>query len=374
MITAAAAAAVGAVTGGILWKRPWKHVPAAEAEQLYIAGTRLSREGLPGQVQQSVAYFERAVAIDPEYAAAWGALALSYSHLLEGFDKAEMASLPGRVSAAARRALELNPENADAQLALIFMTPYFRNWSAKEADLRRVVADHPRHWLAHGRLGVLLYQLGRLSEGIEQHRMALEIEPMLPTAYSFIIRNLSALGKVQEAEAIADKARERWPAHPALWIAKFNHLVFCGRPRSAAAFVMDPDSLPTGFGSQQVEPLLRLARAIDTRTQPDVDAAVADQVRLVASDVGSIPFAGMVFAALGRTDLTFASFERYFFNRGPFGPAVPIGPFTRRYTEALFSSPIAPLRQNSRFASLLRETRLENYWHQTHTLPDYRRR
>src|SRR5215218_6391865 len=112
-------------------------------------------------------------------------------------------------SAAARRALELNPENADAQLALIFMTPYFRNWSAKEADLRRVVADHPRHWLAHGRLGVLLYQLGRLSEGIEQHRMALEIEPMLPTAYSFIIRNLSALGKVQEAEAIADKARER---------------------------------------------------------------------------------------------------------------------------------------------------------------------
>jgi DNA-binding winged helix-turn-helix (wHTH) protein/tetratricopeptide (TPR) repeat protein len=373
MILGGAAAAAGIVAGVLLWKPPWRHIPPAEAERLYKAGVRVAREGLPGQVRQSMSYFERAVAIDPDYADAWGALALCYSHLLEGFDEAELASLPGRIRAAAARSLELDPENADAQLALIFITPSFRHWSAKEADLRRVVADHPRHWLAHGRLGVLLYQLGRLSEGIEQHRLALDIEPMLPTAYNFIIRNLSALGKVQEADAMADKARELWPAHPALWVARFNHLLFSGRPRAAAAFVMDPDSLPTGFGPEEVQSHMRLARAMDTRAPGDIEAAVADQIRSAVSDVRNIPSAAVIFAALGRSDLTFASLDRYFFDRGSFGQPSSIGPYTRRYTEALFTSPMAGARHNPMFASLLRETGLQAYWHQSHTMPDYRR-
>ena len=69
----------------------------------------LTREALPGQIRQSVSYFERAVAIDPTYADAWGALALTYSHLLQGYDPAELDSLPGRIRAAAQRSLELYP-------------------------------------------------------------------------------------------------------------------------------------------------------------------------------------------------------------------------------------------------------------------------
>ena len=372
-IAAASAGAIVIAAAGVVWQRPWRHRPIAEAEQLYRRGALLSREGLPGQVRQAVSYFERAAAVDPKYADAWGAMALSYSHLLEGYDEAELASLPERIRAAAQRALELDSDNADAQLALIFITPYFRNWARKETVLRRLLERHPRHWLAHARLGVLLYQVGRLSEGMEHHRQALQIEPMLPIPYFYLIRNLSALGRAQEAEALIDEAHDRWPAHPALWYAKFYHLLFSGRARSAAAFAMDPESLPSSFAPGQVELLLVLARAVETQRPPDVEESLANQLRMAGEDVASIAVAAPVFAALGRPDLTLASLDRYYFNRGSFGRPSPIGPYTRRYTDFLFTSPMAAMRADFRFAPLLQEIGLKTYWEQTGTAPDYRR-
>jgi DNA-binding winged helix-turn-helix (wHTH) protein/tetratricopeptide (TPR) repeat protein len=373
VLAGAVATVAAGGAAGLVWQRPWRHRPIPEAQQLYERGMLLSREGLPGQVKQATSYFERATAIDPEYSDAWGALALSYSHLLHGFDDAELGSLPGRIRAAADRALKLDPDNADAQLALIFMTPYFGNWTAKERQLRQITEVHPRHWLAHARLGVLLYQVGRLTDGIEQHRKAVEIEPTLPIAYYFMIRALSALGRAQEAEALINRARDRWPAHPALWIATFSHFLFSGRPKSAAAFVINPDTLPSGFGPAQVEWRVTLARAIDSQAPRDVEASLEKQRQLAAADAESIPFAAMVFAALGRPDLVRGSIERYFFDRGSFGSPLPRVRYRDPSTDFLFSAPMAAVRAKPEFPSVIRELGLDIYWRQTSTTPDYRR-
>lgn len=373
VMTGALAASVALGAAGALWWQPWRHKPVPEAEALYRRGTLLSREGLPGQVEQTVSYFERAVAIDPEYAAAWGALALSYSHLLAGFGGTETAGLPLRIRSAARRALELDPDNADAQLARIFITPYFGNWAAKEAALRRVAKAHPDHWLAQGRLAVLLYSVGRLGEGIELHRRALGIEPMLPIAYFYLINNLSALGRIQEAEAAIDAARERWPAHPALWFANFEYRLSTGKPQSAAAFVANPDFLPPGFGPQQVEPRLRLARALDTRRPADVVASINEQLALARADPANIPTAAKALSLLGSYDHAFASLDDYYRNREPLATASSTGPGFQRQTDVLFSRALAPLRSDPRFAALVRDIGLAGYWQATGTAPDFLR-
>jgi DNA-binding winged helix-turn-helix (wHTH) protein/tetratricopeptide (TPR) repeat protein len=373
LIAGAGAAIIAAGTATLLWTRPWRHRPPAQAEQLYRRGSLLVREALPGQIRQSVSYFERAVAVDPDYAEAWGALALAYSHLLQGYDPAERDSLPGRIRAAAQRSLTLDPDNADAQLALIFLTPFYGNWADKEAALRGVIARHPRHWLARGRLAVLLYQVGRLRDGIELHRSAVEIEPMLPVPYYYMIKALSALGNAQEAEALIERARQRWPAHPMLWSAKFEHLLFSGRPKSAAAFALDPDSLPSGFGPSTVERRLRLARAVETRQMADIDASIDDYRELAMQDVEAITSSLPVFAALGRPDLAFDSLQRYYFNRGQFGSPVAPGRQYQKVTNILFDRPVAAIRGDARFGQLLRETGIEAYWRTTRTAPDYRR-
>jgi len=374
-LIAGGAAVVALGAAGILWRQPWRHRPPAEALDLFQRAEIAHRAGTAEQSRQALAFYERAVQIDPDYADAWGALALAYTHLLEGFGEAELDSVPGQIRSAANRALQLDAGNADAQLALIIVKPEFRNWSRMEAELRNLISRYPQHWLANSRLAVLLFEVGRLGEGITIHKKVLsDIDSMLPVGQGYLAKALSFAGRSQEADAVLDEARRKWPAHPALWYATYTHLIFSSRPRSAIAFVMDPEARPTGIGATQTEPLLRLARALDARQPSDVGGAIEDWRQMgLASPTRILPRSATVFAMLGRADLAFESLDRYFLNRGSFGPSIPIGPSTRRYTDLLFSQPMAPLRSDPRFARLLRDIGLEAYWGRTGTRPDFRR-
>jgi DNA-binding winged helix-turn-helix (wHTH) protein/tetratricopeptide (TPR) repeat protein len=364
---------VGGTAAGLGWRQRQLRATSLEARQLYERASLLFREALPGQIRQGVSYLERAVRLDPGFGPAWGALALGYSHLVGDSAEAEQDSLPDRIHNAAERAFELDGGNADAELALISLIPAFRNWTDKEARLQTVVRDHPRHWLAHGRLAMLLYQVGRLNDGVTHHRSALAIEPVLPVAYSAVIRNLSALGRIQEAEAAVEKARQLWPAHPAIWLATFDHYLYSGRPRAAAGFASDATSLPSGFGPPQVDRRLRLAKALETRAPADVAVAVDELQTTARAQVGAIPMIVPALAALGRADLVFDALERYLLDRGPFDPDARRAEGIDRSTDMLFTLPLASLRADPRFESLVATIGLADYWRGAGREPDYRR-
>lgn len=365
--------AVAAVaTVGAIWRVRNRHEPPPEAADLYRRGDLAQRVGTPSQARQAISYLEQAVQVDPQYAAAWGALALAYTHTLDGFSEAQMASIAGRIRSAAAAALALDPDNADAQLALVSLKPFFHNWLECEARLRDLVRRHPDHWLCHGRLGMLLRQVGRLDEALAQHKRVIAIDAMIPPAYGFAAMTLSNAGRIQEADAILKQAEDRWPAHPLIWSVKFKHLLYSGRPQSAAAFVMDPETLPSGFGPSTVQPALKLARAVDTRDPKDIAAALQNQLAIVQSDTAAIYDAAPIFALLGRTDLTFAALDRYLLDRGPVGSPTPIGPATRRYTDMLFALPMAAARNDARFALLTARVGLDDYWRKVSVTPGFR--
>lgn len=370
----ASVAAVGATAFAVgMWQRPWRHRPPAEAVESYRRGDLAQRAGRPDQSRQAVTYFERAVSIDPEYGQAWGALALAYTHNIDGFGEAELASLPGRIRSAAAQAMKFDPGNPDARLALISLPPTFRNWARMETQLRALIEDHPQHWLAPGRLAMLLYQVGRLNDGIVFHQRMIAIDPMIAGPYAFAANAMSNAGRVQEAERLLHQAAERWPAHPILWQVKFNHLVTHGRPQAAAAFLMDPDARPSGMDQSAVEHWHIFARAVDRAHPADIAAVLAHYLPMAQEIAEAIVAAAPIFSLLGRTDLTFASLERYYFNRGPFGSPSPISPYTRRYTDALFTTAMAAARADRRFEQLVQEIGLEAYWRETRSKPDYQR-
>ena len=184
-----------------------------------------------------------------------------------------------------------------------------------------------------------------------------------------VVEKLAAL---DESERHLRRALDRWPAHPMLWFVKYKHLLYSGRSQSAAAFVMDPETLPSGFGPE-VQPALALAKAIAERDPADVEAAIQAQTALALSDVNAIGDVVPNLALLGRLDLAFAALDRYLLNSGPFGRSAPIGPMTRRYTDILFTSPMAPARRDPRFASLMVRVGLEDFWRRSGTVPDFRR-
>lgn len=359
---AAMALAAAVAGGGLLWLKPWRHHPPEQAIDLVRRGDLAQRAGFADQARQSVTFFEQAVRIDPRYGEAWGMLALAYTHNLEGYGEAELESLPQRIRSAAANALSLDPGNPDAELALACIAPNFRNWLPMERRLRDIHRQHPEHWLANGRLAVLLYQVGRLQEGAALHRGVISREPMIPGPYAMAATALSSAGRMQDADAIFDAARSKWPAHPMLWFARFDHLLFSGRAASAAAFAMDPDSRPSGLGTAAVEPFLLLARAMETRNADDVGTAIRSERELALNDVRYTPRAARIFAAFGANDLLFDCLNRYYFDEGTFGGSTPIGPYSRRHTDFLWSLPMADARQDSRFATITRRVGLQAYW------------
>lgn len=372
LVVGGVALAATALGAGILWRQPWRHRPPGEALDLYNRAQIAERQGIAGQSRQTISFYEQAVRIDPQFGNAWGSLALAYTHLLEGNEEPDPASLPGRIRAAANHALELDPDNADARAALVMIKPSFRNWTERERQLRLLASRYPRHWLIHGRLAILLYEVGRLGEGIDIHRTVLKIDPMLPIPYAFMVPALASLGRLDEAEEAVNQALERWPAHPALWDTKFQFLLFSGRPEAAAAFLEDPDSQPSGTTAEEILRRTQLARAAEYHGAADAAACLANYTHAAANDVTQTPLSASVFAFLGQLDLVYACLERYYFDRGTFGPSSPIGALTRRSTNVLFAQGMWPARADPRFPDLLRRVGLERYWRETGTTPDYR--
>lgn len=363
----AAAAACAAVAGGLwAWTRR-AHRPAPETLELYRRGVAAQRVGTPDQVRQAPAYFEQAVAADPDYADAWGALALAYRHVLDGFAEGETASLPARIDAAADRALRLDPGNADARLARIIVKPTYRNWLTLEGELRTFVRDHPDHWLGLAQLGLVLQDVGRIDEAIPHHERVNAIDPFLPVSHAFLARALSLAGRLQESDTVIEAALRRWPGHPVLWSVRFNSLIFNARPGEALAFTLNPAARPQGLPAAAAEERAALARAMAGSDAAEIDRRVAQLEAESRAHPSTVTSNAPLAAALGRPDAAFAMLEAYFDARGAPGPVV------RRLAIPLFSPPLIRLRTDPRHAALLRLTGLEAYYRASGSRPDFRR-
>lgn len=87
-----------------------------EAYDLYLKGMQLVTSSDPGPSEQAVEYFDRAIALDSDYADAWAARGYAlYSLGRAGYGHSHIpASLYPDAVAAYRKALEVDPENASA--------------------------------------------------------------------------------------------------------------------------------------------------------------------------------------------------------------------------------------------------------------------
>jgi len=372
LIGGAFLAAAGAGLSG-LWLANRPHRPPREAVELYKRAELAQRQGLGDQAEQAVSYYQRAVAIDPNYAAAWGGLALAQRHMFDGFGGAEATSLPPMIRSAAERALALDPDNVDAQLALILINRFYGNWAQMETAMRRLTIRYPTHWLAQGQFAMLLYEVGRWKEGIEYHRKALAIDPFLPVGHAALANALSAAGRLQEAEVVFEEGRRKWPKHPFLWITRYSHLIYTGRPAAALSFALDPDVRPTGLPEAFFSARVALAQALEAKDPQSIARVVELHRNMAEQSETSIPMIAPILALLGRPDLSLAATERYFLNTGDFGKKrMPLQKYERRYTSFLFVRPMIAISSHPTYRMILDRIGLERYWRISKHFPDFR--
>jgi DNA-binding winged helix-turn-helix (wHTH) protein/tetratricopeptide (TPR) repeat protein len=353
--------------------RSSRYTPNPRAVELYRRGQAIQKAGELESMGEAVEAYKQAVAIDPRYADAWGALALSYRYPVAG----GIARLgdPQEVRAAARRALALDPGNVDARLALITLYPVYRRWQEREAQLRAFLRDHPDSALGHLKLGNLLFNVGRIEDALTEANQSIGIDPTREIAWVLLAFTYYYAGRDDEGDIAIDDARSRWPQSWRLYVNGYFFLLFSKRYNEAIAYLRDTSRRPRKLSREMVENWIQEADAFAS------GRPFADEVRMAhqpafqsaALEIQAPEFAAPDLALLGKVDEMFNFFEAFFFGGVFKGTRVaPPGPLDSRSSSFLFAPVVLSLRNDPRFASLLARTGLEDYWHKTGTPPDFR--
>jgi TolB-like protein/DNA-binding winged helix-turn-helix (wHTH) protein len=122
------------------------------------------------------AYFNKAVEIQPDYAAGWAGLAQYYG--TSSGTTLDPRQANGPFMFAARKAVELDDSLAESHEALgaaLFYTQW--DWAGAEREIKRAIELDPEYSEAHHRYAEMLAVLNRYQEAIAQQRIATELDP-----------------------------------------------------------------------------------------------------------------------------------------------------------------------------------------------------
>ncbi|TMG83655.1 MAG: tetratricopeptide repeat protein [Betaproteobacteria bacterium] len=149
-----------------------------EAFQLYLQGKFFGERITQVDTDKAIELFQRALAIDPNFALAWAGL--SRVHQLQaGYGFAPIDEGYERARDAAQHALRLAPDLVEAHIELgLILEGHDWKWAAAGASFRRALELAPgdahalRAAAGHARV------LGRLDEALELIRRAIELDPL----------------------------------------------------------------------------------------------------------------------------------------------------------------------------------------------------
>jgi TolB-like protein/Tfp pilus assembly protein PilF len=148
-----------------------------DAYQAYLKGRYYWNKRTGDGMQKAEQHFQQAIDSDPTYAAAYSGLADCNSGLAwHGFES-PAESLP-KAYAAARKAIEIDPESAEAHASLGLVLSHRWDWVDAEAEFRRALELDPRYANAHHWYGDYLSIKGRHEEALAEASRALERDPL----------------------------------------------------------------------------------------------------------------------------------------------------------------------------------------------------
>jgi eukaryotic-like serine/threonine-protein kinase len=205
-----------------------QYKPNVAAYEAYLKGThhlfrRARGEEGTAALQRARECYEEAIRLDPQFALPYAALATYYHIAASTYMDRSEAVARGRENA--RKALEIDPSMPEAHAWLgIFALVYDLDWQEAGRRFQLAMAHSPvapltRHWYGY----FYLRPLGRGEEAVEQHRKALEEDPLNLIIRVGLATSLREAGRDQEAAAEARKVLEIEPNFfPALTLQAFD--------------------------------------------------------------------------------------------------------------------------------------------------------
>src|SRR5581483_2521023 len=145
---------------------------------LYLRGLTLLAARGPG-LRDAANAFQQAVEIDPNYAQALGALAVT-ELLMPAYRLDSMETSLPRANAAAQRALALDPNTASAHVALALADTFRGQWPEADQAFRRALALSPGNAEAVNQYAQFLGTVGQTERCLHEIERAQQLDPLSP--------------------------------------------------------------------------------------------------------------------------------------------------------------------------------------------------
>ncbi|HET7251355.1 MAG TPA: protein kinase [Gemmatimonadales bacterium] len=182
-------------------KRAIEKAPTAnvQAYDYYLRGRQFFHQFRRTGMQFARRMFERAIEIDPGYAIAYAGVADCCSFLYMYWDGSK-ANLEGADSAS-RKALELDPELAEAHASRGFAVSLSKQYEEARREFETAIRLNPKLYEAHYFYARACFQEGKLEEAVRHYQDASRVRPEDYQALILMAAPLKALGREDEVEA-----------------------------------------------------------------------------------------------------------------------------------------------------------------------------
>ena len=149
-----------------------------EVYEKYLRGQwTLRNSNDKGDVDKSIGYFQQAIEKDPTFAPAYLGLANAYMNLSSIYIGAPPEEMRRKALEAGNKALELDPQSAEAHIFLAGMYQGQWQWAQAEAELQRTLQLNPNNAAAHDAMAHWLSCQGRTEEALTWARRARALDP-----------------------------------------------------------------------------------------------------------------------------------------------------------------------------------------------------
>jgi len=317
-----------------------KHSPPPEAYQAYLKGRFYFYQHKDEAFPKAIDSFNRAIALDPNYAQAYAALASVYTEISSGY-VAPTEAMP-RAKDAVQKALALDNSLAEAHVALAEVY-WWGDWNffAAEQELKRAMelnSSEPNIQIEYANF---LARLGRADEAMSLANRALQVDSISPfingnvASVLYFTRQTDRL--IEHSRRILDLDRESVQGH--IWLGRaYMQKGMYDQAIPELERVIDPQS---GDGMAQLG--YTYARA---GRKADALKILATLEALGTRRYSSPVRVACIYAGLGDKDQAFEWLEKGYAGRSDH--------LTQLKTDCMFDN----LRADQRFVDLLRRVGL----------------
>ncbi|HWU55274.1 MAG TPA: winged helix-turn-helix domain-containing protein [Rhizomicrobium sp.] len=324
-----------------------------------VAALIAARESISGGPRNATVLetenYKKIIATAPDFT--WGHSGLAVGEAFQLRFDPENQALRQDVKREANRALELDPHNGEAYVALELSLSRW-NWKEREALLLKGIEADPSFEPTAMMEARLLWSVGRNHDALAWFKRAYNIDPLHNDNVFTYTVSLAAEGHPADSQTLLELMRTKWPDSTKTRDAHFWSSMLSGATGEVLVMVADPKQWPMGMNRKSAE-VWRLALTASRSNDSTARLRAIGAIKDSAADGSLIRGeALLLLSLLNDVDGAFAQ-------AGEYEPSDPRwGPF-------LFLGPTQVMRQDLRFMPLAVKLGFAAYWRSTGQWPDF---